>query len=576
MANVWLEKAVVNTTMINDLALALSLEETIARLLILRGIQTFDQAREFFRPDLSTLHDPFLMQDMDKAVSRVIQAIEKNEKVLVYGDYDVDGTTSVTLVYTVLTELGLVCDYYIPDRYKEGYGFSYLGVDYAHEMGATLIITLDCGVRDGEKVKYASSKGIDVIVCDHHHVVDLPPAVAVLDPHRPDCTYPFKGLSGCGVGFKMLQGLFSALGYDQSYLWQHLDLLTISIGADIVPLNGENRVLAFYGLQQMAQSEKRPGIQAMLSSANFNRHELTISDVVFILAPRINAAGRIYSGKQAVELLLAPDLERAMKLSPNLEEVNGARKELDRSITTEALHQILEDDFYRTSFSTVVAGKGWHKGVVGIVASRLIENHYKPTIVLVDDGEKMVGSARSIHGLDMFELLDECADLLEQFGGHTMAAGLTLKSEKYLAFREKFDQCVSQRLNNEMPQPFIEYDAEIELSQITPKFYRIIKQFNPYGPENMRPVFLARNVRNARFTRAVGQDSAHLKLHIMQGDKKDVTFDGIAFGMGKWADYLLADGLIDMVFSLDENHYNGSVSLQLVVKDMRKSEAETL
>jgi single-stranded-DNA-specific exonuclease len=573
---VWLSKTVKDSILVNDLAQAISVEETIARLLIIRGIETFDQARDFFRPDLSMLHDPFQMQDMDKAIKRITQAIERDEKVLVYGDYDVDGTTAVTLVYTVLKELGLVCDYYIPDRYKEGYGFSYMGVDYAHEIGASLIITLDCGVRDGEKVKYASSKGIDVIVCDHHQVVDLPPAVAVLDPHRLDCKYPYKGLSGCGVGFKMLQGLFIELGYDQNYLWQHLDLLTISIGADIVPLNGENRVLAFHGLQQLAQPEKRPGIQAMLSSAKFNRDELTISDVVFILAPRINAAGRINSGKQAVELLLASDFERAMELSPNLEEVNGARKELDKSITTEALQQILEDDFYRSSFSTVVAGKGWHKGVVGIVASRLIENHYKPTIVLVDDGEKMVGSARSIHGLDMFALLDECADLLEQFGGHTMAAGLTLKTEKYLAFREKFDQCVAQRLNREMPKPFIEYDAEIELNQITPKFYRIIKQFSPYGPENMRPVFLARNVRNARFTRTVGQDSAHLKLHLRQGDNPDLTFEGIAFGMGKWAEYLLADGHVDIVFSLDENHYNGSVTLQLVVKDIRKSEVETL
>jgi single-stranded-DNA-specific exonuclease len=573
---VWLSKTVKDSTLVNDLAQAISVEETIARLLIIRGIETFDQARDFFRPDLSMLHDPFQMQDMDKAIKRITLAIERDEKVLVYGDYDVDGTTAVTLVYTVLKELGLVCDYYIPDRYKEGYGFSYMGVDYAHEIGASLIITLDCGVRDGEKVKYASSKGIDVIVCDHHQVVDLPPAMAVLDPHRLDCKYPYKGLSGCGVGFKMLQGLFIELGYDQNYLRQQLDLLTISIGADIVPLNGENRVLAYYGLQQLAQPQKRPGIQAMLTSAKFNRDELTISDVVFILAPRINAAGRINSGKQAVELLLASDFERAMELSPNLEEVNGARKELDKSITTEALQQVLEDDFYRSSFSTVVAGKGWHKGVVGIVASRLIENHYKPTIVLVDDGEKMVGSARSIHGLDMFALLDECADLLEQFGGHTMAAGLTLKTEKYLAFREKFDQCVAQRLNREMPKPFIEYDAEIELNQITPKFYRIIKQFSPYGPENMRPVFLARNVRNARFTRAVGQDSAHLKLHLMQGDNQDLTFEGIAFGMGKWAEYLLADGLVDIVFSLDENHYNGSVTLQLVVKDIRKSEVETL
>lgn len=572
MTNIWVAKPVENTSVVKELAQVLSIDETIAQLLVLRGVKTFNEARDFFRPDLAKLHDPFLMKDMGQAVQRLVQCIERNEKVLVYGDYDVDGTTSVTLVYTVLTELGVTCDYYIPDRYTEGYGFSYAGVDYAESIGASLIITLDCGVRDGLKIRYAADKGIDVIVCDHHQVMDIPPAVAVLDPHRSDCNYPYKGLSGCGVGFKMLQALFITLGYDQEFLLRHLDLLTVSIGADIVPLNGENRILAYYGLQLLAQSKKRPGIQAMLTSANFTKQELTISDVVFILAPRINAAGRIYSGKQAVELLLAPDLERAMKLSPNLEEVNGTRKELDKNITAEALQRIMEDEFYHSSFSTVVAGKGWHKGVVGIVASRLIESHYKPTIVLVDDGEKMVGSARSIHGLDMFELLEECSDLLEQFGGHTMAAGLTLKSDKYLAFREKFDQCVSQRLNNRLPQPFIEYDAEIKLEQITPKFYRIIKQFSPYGPENMRPVFMARRVRDARFTRAVGQDGSHLKLHLMQGNDDKLTFDGIGFGLGKWAQYMTAGNEVDIVFSLNENHFNGVTTLQLSVKDIRKSE----
>lgn len=562
----WIPKPAVDSNQEADLAFQLGTDFLIARLLLQRGVLDFEAAKEFFRPTLSNLYDPFLMKDMDKAVARLSDAIEQCEVILVYGDYDVDGTTAVTLMYSFLKDIGAECHYYIPDRYAEGYGFSFQGVDYAKEVGAKLIIALDCGIKDGKKVEYAESLGIDVIICDHHQVSELPPALAVLDPQRSDCTYPYKGLSGCGVGFKLLQGFCIQNGLDQDGLIRYLDLLTISIGADIVPITDENRILAYFGLQILAEKEIRPGIQAMLNSAKFNRPEINITDVVFIIAPRINAAGRIVSGRQAVELLLAPTLEEAMQLSPNLEDVNVTRKEFDKKITTEAHQEILNDDFYKTSFTTVVANRGWHKGVVGIVASRLIEEYYKPTIVLVDDGEKMSGSARSIQGVDLYDTLGQCGDLLEQFGGHTMAAGLSLKSENFFDFRARFDEVVKSRLNAVQPIPFLEYDAVINLETITPKFYRILKQFAPFGPQNMRPVFLAKNVVNANYTRTVGTDNTHLKLHVKQGDTE---FFGIAFDMGAWADYLLKGGSVDLLFSLEENTYNGNTNIQLFVKDIK-------
>lgn len=563
----WIPKKNPPEHLVATLQEEVSISRQVAVLLAQRGIDSFEKARDFFRPNMSQLHDPFLMKDMDRAVERLSEAIHRHEKILVYGDYDVDGTTAVTLVYSFLKKLGVDCIYYIPDRYTEGYGFSMKGVDFAHEQNCTLIITLDCGVRDGLKIDYAQTLGIDVIVCDHHQPAQLPQAAAVLDPKRPDCNYPYKGLSGAGVGFKLLQGLCIQQSIDPSELAEYLDLVTISIGADIVPLTGENRILAYHGLKLLEET-RRPGIAAMLLKAGFKKPALTITDVVFILAPRINAAGRIFSGKEAVALLLSENEEAALPLSTAIEEYNATRKGLDKDITKQAIHQIDGDVFQQDSLSTVVFGENWHKGVVGIVASRLVETYYKPTIVLVSDGEKMAGSARSIEGIDLFECLSECDEHLIQFGGHTMAAGLSLRAENFSLFRSRFDEVVRQKLNNIRPEPFIEYDAEIDFEDINPKFFRILKQFEPFGPENLSPVFLARNVRNARFTKTVG-DGSHLKLHVHQEHTPQISLEGIGFNLGQWSDVLKNNEPVDLLFSIDENMWNGKASLQLMVKDIR-------
>lgn len=552
------------------LSSSLNVDTIVAQLLSVRGIKTFEEARQFFRPNLDCLHDPFLMTDMHAAVNRLSEAIHQKQKILIYGDYDVDGTTAVTMVYSFLTEIGVSCFYYIPDRYTEGYGFSFKGVDFAKEKNCSLIITLDCGVRDGEKIDYANSLGIDVIVCDHHQPAETPQATAVLDPKRPDCAYPYKGLSGAGVGFKLLQALCAQQSIDESLLYSYLDLVTISIGADIVPMTGENRILAFHGLQKLRNSP-RTGIAAMLHHANFHKPAITITDVVFILAPRINAAGRIFSGSKAVELLLSDSEEEALLLSRAIEEYNSTRKGLDKEITAQAIEKIKSDRFYQESMSTVVFDEGWHKGVVGIVASRLIETHYKPTIVLVSDGEKMSGSARSIDGIDLFECLSECAEFLTQFGGHTMAAGLSLPASQFVKFRARFDEVIQHKLQSKRPVPSIAYDAEIDFSDISPKLHRIIKQFEPFGPENLSPVFLTRNVQNKKFTRAVGENNKHLKLHICQKNTPHLAFEGIGFDLGLWAPLLLSNGLIDLLYSVEENHWNNQTTLQLVVKDIRES-----
>jgi single-stranded-DNA-specific exonuclease len=553
------------------LQMQLKVDQLTARLLVQRGIHSFEDARRFFRPSLDDLHDPFLMKDMDKAAERLLKALEHNEKILVYGDYDVDGTTAVTVMYSALRNLGAQCDYYIPDRYKEGYGFSFAGVDYAKENQQSLIITLDCGVRDGEKIDYASGFNIDVIVCDHHQPDGVPDAVAVLDPKRYDCSYPFKGLSGCGVGFKMLQAVFRLMGREEASLFDYLDLLTISIGADIVPLIGENRILAHHGLRKL-EEYKRPGVAAMLKNAGFQKQQMSITDVVFILAPRINAAGRILSGKQAVALLLTETEDEASALSTALEENNKTRKNLDKEITAEALQKIEQDEFYSSSFSSVVADSTWHKGVVGIVASRLVEAHYKPAIVMVDDGEKMSGSARSISGVDLFEVLGECSELLLQFGGHTMAAGLSLRSENFLRFREKFDRVVRQTLGEVRPVQELIYDCEINLDEITPPFYRRLNQFAPFGPDNMKPVFLIKNLMNTRFTRAVGEGAAHIKLHVHQEKNSALSIEGIGFDLGGWASVMASGMPVDILCTIEENVWNEKVSIQLAVKDIRKSQ----
>lgn len=556
---------------VEEVVKAIGVSPLIATLLVQRGVTDYESAKKFFRPSLEDLHDPFLMRDMDRAVDRLTTAFHKNEKVLVYGDYDVDGTTAVTLVYSFLKKHDVICDYYIPDRYSEGYGFSFQSVDYAAQHGFQLIITLDCGVRDVAKIARAKELGIDVIVCDHHNPDELPDAAAVLDPKRPDCSYPFKGLSGCGVGFKLLQAFSMQHNLPQEELYAYLDLLTISIGADIVPLEGENRILAFHGLILLA-GERRPGVSAMLTLAGFKKTELTITDVVFLLAPRINAAGRIFSGKQAVALLLENNLDTAKSLAAQLEENNKSRRSLDKEITQEAKEQVAKDDFYKTSFSTVVESDKWHKGVVGIVASRMVEAYYKPSVVLVRQEDKLSGSARSIDGVDLFEVLSECSDVLEQFGGHTMAAGLSLKPENFLAFRQKFDFAVAQMLSHVHPVPVLKYDEEITLAEITESFYRVLKQFSPFGPGNMNPVFLVRNVTNARFTKTVGDTKSHLKLHVKQKAADLPEMDGIAFDMGHWLQDFEAGHEMDLLFSIEENEWNGRITLQLQVKDIRKSE----
>lgn len=567
----WLSIPAPSTEAAHQLAQTLNVDLVVAHILVQRGIYTFDEAKAFFRPELSDLHNPYLMRDMDRAVRRLEQALANGEKILVYGDYDVDGTTAVTIMYSFLSDMGAPCDYYIPDRYTEGYGFSMKGVDYAHANGCALIITLDCGVRDGAKIDYAQSLGIDVIVCDHHQPAEIPSAAAVLDPKRPDCPYPFKGLCGAGVGFKLLQAFCETHEVDKNKLFQYLDILTIAIAADIVPVSGENRILAYHGLKQL-QNTERPGIQAMLKNAGFIKNGLTITDVVFILAPRINAAGRIFSGKKAVDLLLSKNTAEAAEVAAAIEEYNTTRKSLDKGITEEALKNVSEDAFYDSALSLVVAGESWHKGVVGIVAARLVETHYKPAIVLVSDGEKMTGSARSIDGIDLFECLSECEDLLEQFGGHTKAAGLSLKASNFHAFRQKFDDVIRQKLNNVKPAPTLVYDTELPLTEITPRLMRILKQFEPFGPENMHPVFLVKGVVNTGYSRVVGEQKNHLKLHVRHPESPSTMMDGIGFSLAHWHGALESQQPVDLLFALDENTWKNKTTIQLVVKDIRSSE----
>jgi single-stranded-DNA-specific exonuclease len=567
---VWIEKERAEHEIVSRLAEEIGLLPEIASLLAQRGVNSFDNAKSFFNPDIDLLFDPFLMKDMEKAVDRLQEALEAGQKILVYGDYDVDGTTAVTVVYSFLKKLGTRCEFYIPDRYLEGYGFSFKAVEYAKEQGFDLIITLDCGVKDGEKIALANEYGLDVIVCDHHNPGTLPPAWAVLDPKREDCNYPDKGLSGCGVGFKFLQGWCRKYNFPEETLFEYLDLLTISIGADIVPVMGENRILAFHGLQRLHQS-RRPGIAAMLKQAKYTKPDLTITDVVFILAPRINAAGRIASGAQAVELLLTEDEVSAERISGMVEANNIERRKRDQEITKEAMQMVHQDPFYMGSFATVVRNEGWHKGVVGIVASRLVEEFYKPAIVLTENDGHLAGSARSIPGIDLYEVLGKCNDLLDQFGGHAMAAGLSMKPDYFEKFRQRFDEIVQELLNGTRPKPYIEYDEEISLCNIDDKFYRILQRFAPFGPENMKPVFLARNLMNAGGTRAVGENLTHLKLSVFSEERREKKFDGIGFDLGKWAAPILQNVPVDILFTVEENVWQGQRSLQLNVKDIRFS-----
>lgn len=560
----WVIQEVGDVEAVERLSKELNINKTLVRLLVLRGIKTFDEARKFFRPAWEHLHDPFLMADMDKAVNRILDAIETGEKILIYGDYDVDGTTSVALVYSYLKNFYPRLEYYIPDRYKEGYGISFAGIDYANENGHTLIIALDCGIKSIDKVEYATERGIDFIICDHHLPGDeIPKAVAVLDPKRVDCTYPFDELSGCGIGFKLMQAYSIKAGINLEKLYTYIDLVAVSIAADIVPIVGENRTLACMGLQKL-NTNPLPGLKAIIEFNKISR-ELSISDVVFIIGPRINAAGRIESGSRAVDLLISDHADGTVLPSADINDNNTTRRDLDRSITQSALDMIAGDDAYTNRRSTVVYSPDWHKGVIGIVASRLIENYYRPTIVLTKSGDQVAGSARSVKGFDVYEAILSCSDLLIQFGGHKFAAGLTMEEANVEAFIQKFEEIVSATITEESLTPEVEIDAEIDLAEITPKFYDVLKQFAPFGPGNMNPVFLTRGVRDRGYGRIVG--STHLKMDVQQ-DNPNLFFNAIAFGQGHYAENMAKKIPFDICYAIEPNEWNGKVTLQLNIKDM--------
>ena len=550
-------------TKVSQLADALNLEPFIATLLVQRGIETFDEARIFFRPSLTDLHDPYLMKDMDKAVSRIESAIASGENILIFGDYDVDGTTAVSLVASYLRTFYPNIDTYIPDRYKEGYGVSYLGIDYADDNNCSLIIALDCGIKSVDHVAYAKVKNIDFIICDHHRPGDiLPDAVAVLDPKRADCAYPFDELCGCGIGFKLIQALGINRGETIDDLVPYLDLVATAIAADIVPMTGENRVLAKFGLE-VINASPRAGIKALV--AQVKKKKFDITDVVFIIAPRINAAGRIKHGNAAVELLTEMNVENATKFAAEIEKYNLDRKSLDKQITAEALLQI-ESNNEQEKFTTVVFQDDWHKGVIGIVASRLIETYYRPTLVFTKSGDFYAASARSVKGFDVYNALDACSQHLEQFGGHMYAAGMTLREKNYEQFKLAFENCVQNSITEEMRSPEILIDAEIDFDSISPKFFRILKQFEPFGPGNMTPIFLSKNVCDTGFAKTLGGENEHLRLLAEQKGKK---IPAIGFGCGKKLNFVKNKQKFDMVYCLDENEWNGNVTMQLRIKDIR-------
>ncbi len=555
-----------NLETVTHLAQALGIDPLLSSLLVQRGITTFDQAKRFFRPSLEELHDPFLMQDMDLAVKRIQQAIEAQENILVYGDYDVDGTTSVALLSSYLKTYYPNIATYIPDRYDEGYGVSYKGIDFAQDNDITLIIALDCGIKAIEKVAYASKKGIDFIICDHHRPgAKLPKAVAVLDPKRDDCSYPYKELCGCGVGFKLIQALGSERGQTIEDLLLYLDLVATAIGADIVPVTGENRVLAYYGLQ-VINSNPRVGYQAILKQVN--KSTLTITDVVFIIAPRINAAGRMKHGNHAVRLLVESDLEKAAQWASEIELFNADRKDADKQITKEALAQIIKASEQENN-TTVVYKEHWHKGVIGIVASRLIETYYRPTLVFTKSGDKLAASARSVKGFDVYNALEGCAQYIEQFGGHKYAAGLTLLEKDYPDFKAQFEKVVSKTIDPKLLNPEINIDAQLDLVAITPKFHRILKQFAPFGPGNRQPVFMTENLKDTGYGKCVGADKTHLRLTVKQVNSKAIV--GIGFGLGDKKDTACSDTSFKAVYCIDENLWQGKVSLQLRIKDIQPS-----
>jgi single-stranded-DNA-specific exonuclease len=572
MSKNWIIQTPPSNSIVEELKQTLCISDVLAQILAQKGIHTYDAAKDFFRPRLDQLHDSFLLKDMDRAVARIVQAIENKERILLFGDYDVDGTSAVAVFWNVLSQYHELLDFYIPDRYIEGYGVSTLGIDRAKEAGVNLIISLDCGIRSLDKVTYAKTLGIDFIVCDHHQPGETIPDCIVLDPMRKDCSYPYKGLSGCGVGFKLLQALQQTLHWDIELVWKQLDLVALSIGADIVPLTGENRILCFHGLARLNE-QPRIGIATLVKIAD-KTFPLTLTDVVFIIAPRINAAGRIQSGKKSVELMISEDEKDLQEIAQSIDLDNQERRMLDAQITYEALEMIEEDTSFSTKKSTVLYHPEWHKGVVGIVASRIIESHYKPTIVLTESNGKATGSARSIKGIDIHHALTLCEDVLIQFGGHAFAAGMTLEIEQIPVFRNKFEEVIATLLSEEDKNEELIIDSEITFESIfesterienIPKFKRIIDQMEPFGPQQMKPVFLSKQVSILDASLLKGE---HLKMKVQQGK---IIFDTVGFRMAELYPLVLKGKPIDLVYTIELNTWKDKTSLQLIIKDLKVS-----
>ena len=568
MQKSWRIKKPADINDLKHLSAALNVDMAIANLLIQRGIKTFSEARSFFRPKLSDLHDPFLMKDMDKAVARIKKAIDNDEKVMIYGDYDVDGTTSVALMYSFLRIRLTSIDYYIPDRYMEGYGISHLSIDYAADNHFSLVIVLDCGIKAVDKIAYAKELGIDFIICDHHNPDEkIPDAIAVLDPKQLDCPYPFKELSGCGVGFKLIQAFCINQGIPEEVAFEFLDLVVVSIASDIVPLMGENRVLAYYGLQKL-NSNPSTGLKTIIKYSGLTG-EIKINDIVFKIGPRLNASGRIEHGKKSVAILLAEDAKESDDLGLEINSYNEIRKTLDRDITQEALDMIEKSQFYEGRVSTVIYNRDWHKGVVGIVASRLTEYYYRPTVVLTESNGLATGSARSVGEFDLYEAISACADLLESYGGHMYAAGLSMKLENVAEFSRRFEQVVRNSISDEQLKQTIEIDAKISLSDLSAKFLRLLNQFEPYGPHNMMPTFLTENVFDYGTSRLVGKNNEHLKLDLMEANRSSDVFSGIAFSQSEQLEMIKKSLPFDICYTVTENEYRGKTYMQLNIRDIK-------
>jgi len=570
MEKIWVMRERGESAVVKQLAASLGVSESLANIMVQRNITTPEEADTFFNPNLEFLHDPFLMKDMNLAVDRLSTAIKRNEKILVYGDYDVDGTTAVALVYSFLKNQSPNVEYYIPDRYKEGYGVSFQGIDFALNNNCKLLITLDCGVKAVEKIQYAKNKGIDVIVCDHHYPGDeLPRALAVLDPKQPGCSYPYKELSGCGVGFKLIHALSKIQGIPFSEITHYLDLVAVSIASDIVPITGENRVLAYFGLKQLNESP-RTGLKEIVREAEVTR-ALTIEDVVFKIGPRINAAGRMETGGKVVELLISDDSRLAASISREINNFNIERRSIDRSITTEAMRMISDNQRSVNSRTTVLYNPQWKKGVIGIVASRLIETYYRPTVILTESNGFATGSARSVQGYDLYQAIESCSDLLESFGGHMFAAGLTLKKENIQPFIERFEEYVNNTITEEQLLPRIFIDTELSFSEINEDFFRILNQFQPYGPENTSPIFVTYNVFDSGSGRMVGASGEHLRLDLFQKEESNRMFPAIAFGQANHFEYIRGGLPFDICYSIEMNEFRGKKNLQLNVRDIKIS-----